>query len=222
MNSMVLLDVEMTAGKEEFSLIGLLIKGGVIMIPIALLSVLAVYFIIERLLYISSAGKIHAQNMVDLKRDLKDGKLKEGIRSCKDLNTAWGNIFANGVRGVGSSMDEIQDRIDDAANVEVAKMERNLNFLSIIAGAAPLLGFIGTIIGVITIFFDIANSEDNLSISLISEGLYKKMVTSAAGLTVGIVAFAGYHLLQGRIDKFINKVDEDVVAFKATLRNTDE
>ncbi|MFI5202907.1 MAG: MotA/TolQ/ExbB proton channel family protein [Flavobacteriales bacterium] len=222
MNSIMLLDVQLGAAKEEFSLIGLLIKGGVIMIPIALLSVMAVYFIIERLLYIRNAGRINPQHMVDLKRDLKDGKLKEGIRHCKDLNTAWGNIFANGVRGVGSSMDEIQDRIDDAANVEVAKMERNLNFLSIIAGAAPLLGFIGTIIGVITIFFDIANSEDNLSISLISEGLYKKMVTSAAGLTVGIVAFAGYHLLQGRIDKFINKVDEDVVAFKATLRNTDE
>jgi biopolymer transport protein ExbB len=173
-------------------------------------------------LYIRNAGKISAQNLNELKRDLKDGKIKEGITYCKSLNTAWGNIFANGTRGVGSSMDEIQDRIDDAANIEVAKMERNLNFLSIIAGAAPLLGFIGTIIGVITIFFDIANSEDNLSISLISEGLYKKMVTSAAGLTVGIVAFAGYHLLQGRIDKFINKVDEDVVAFKATLRNTDE
>jgi biopolymer transport protein ExbB len=222
MISGLLMDVQVAPGKEEFSLIGLLIKGGVIMIPIALLSVLAVYFIIERMLYIRSAGKVSAQHLNELKRDLKDGKVKEAIRYCKDLDTAWGNIFANGVRGVGSSMDEIQDRIDDAANVEVAKMERNLNFLSIIAGAAPLLGFIGTIVGVITIFFDIANSADDLSISTISEGLYKKMVTSAAGLTVGIIAFAGYHLLQGRIDKFINRVDEDVVAFKATLRNTDE
>jgi biopolymer transport protein ExbB len=106
--------------------------------------------------------------------------------------------------------------MEEAAEVEVARLEKNLNYLSIIAGVAPLLGFIGTIVGVITIFHDISISQD-ISISVISEGLYKKMVTSATGLVIGIIAYAAYHLFQNQIDRFVNTIREQSLNLKVTL-----
>jgi biopolymer transport protein ExbB len=207
--------------QQDISVLELVMKGGIIMIPIAILSVLAIYIIIERLLYISKAGKINPQNMMMLKDKLRSGNVKEAAMFCKSTNSAWGRIFANGTSLVGQPMKDIQDRVEDSAQIEMAKMERNMTYLNLIAGVAPLLGFIGTISGVIKIFHKISITAD-ISIGNISEGLYEKMITSASGLVVGIIAFAGYHMLNTRIDRFASKIQENALSFKSTLQGVEE
>lgn len=212
---------EVTEKAQEISLLDLVAKGGIIMIPIAVLSILAIYIIIERFLYINKAAKINATNMVMLKDKLKSGNVKDASALCKSTNTAWGRIFGHGVAMVGQKMDDIESRVEDSAAIEMSKMEKNMTYLNLIAGVAPLLGFIGTISGVIKIFYKISITAD-ISIGNISEGLYEKMITSAAGLLVGIVAFAGYHMLNTRIDRFASKVQENALTFKSTLQNVEE
>lgn len=223
-----LLDVKVAQGSEaaskvaqDISLFELVMKGGIIMIPIALLSVLAIYLIIERMLYINKQAKINPHNMMVLKDKLRSGNVKDAVDMCKSTNTAWGRIFAGGSSLVGHKLEDIQDRVEDSAQVEMAKMERNMTYLNLIAGVAPLLGFIGTISGVIKIFHKISITAD-ISIGNISEGLYEKMITSAAGLIVGIIAFAGYHILNTRIDRFASKIQENALSFKSVLQNVEE
>lgn len=223
----LLLQVTLANGSEtaqkaqEISLLDLVMKGGIIMIPIAILSILAIYLIIERFLYINKAAKINSHNIVLLKDKLKSGNVKEASDLCKSTNTAWGRIFGHGVGMVGQKMDDIEKRVEDSAAIEMSKMEKNMTYLNLIAGVAPLLGFIGTISGVIKIFYKISITAD-ISIGNISEGLYEKMITSAAGLLVGIIAFSGYHILNTRIDRFAARVQENALTFKSTLQNVEE
>lgn len=226
----VLLDVVLNNGSDaaaapsqEISLLELVAKGGIIMIPIAILSVVAIYLVIERWLYISKAGKIQAHNMQSLKDKLRNGQVKEAADMCNSTQSAWGRIFARGSRNLmaGNKIGEIEKGIEDSAQVELAKMERNMTYLNLIAGVAPLLGFIGTISGVIKIFHKISITAD-ISIGNISSGLYEKMITSAAGLVVGIIAFAGYHILNTRIDRFASKIQENALSFKSVIQNIEE
>jgi biopolymer transport protein ExbB len=210
-----------TAPAQEISLLDLVMKGGVIMIPIAILSIIAIYLIIERFLYLRKATKINAHNMMVLKDKLKSGNVKDASAMCKSTNTAWGRIFGHGVSMVGHKMEDIEKRVEDSAAIEMSKMERNMTYLNLIAGVAPLLGFIGTIAGVIKIFYKISITAD-ISIGNISEGLYEKMITSAAGLLVGIIAFAGYHILNTMIDRFAARIQENALSFKSTLQNVEE
>lgn len=213
-----------TAAKsQDISVLELAASGGIIMIPIALLSVIAIYLIIERFLYIGKAARINPHNMMVLKDKLKSGQVKEAADMCRTTHSAWGRIFARGSSSLlsGNKMNEIEAAVEDSANVEIARMERNMTYLNLIAGVAPLLGFIGTIFGVIKIFHSISVTPD-LSIGNISGGLYVKMVTSAAGLIVGIIAFAGYHILNSRIDRFAAKIEENTLTFKSVLQNIEE
>ena len=214
---------ETAAKSQDISVMELAISGGVIMIPIALLSVIAIYLIIERFLYIGRAAKINPHNMMVLKDKLKSGQVKEAADMCRSTQSAWGRVFARGSNSLlaGNKMTEIEAAVEDSAQVEIARMERNMSYLNLIAGIAPLLGFIGTIFGVIKIFHSISVTPD-LSIGNISGGLYVKMVTSAAGLIVGIIAFAGYHILNARIDKFAAKIEENTLAFKSVVQGVEE
>ncbi len=212
---------EATKGGKELSLLQLVANGGVIMIPLAILSVLAVYFIIERAMYIRKAAKIREQDIMMLREKLKSGNVGEAKTICKSTQTAWGRVFAGGVTMIGQPMKEIDQRVEDGAQLELSRMEKNMTYLNLIAGLAPLLGFVGTIIGVIKIFYEIAATSD-ISIGTISEGLYVKMVSSASGLVVGIIAFAGYHILNTRIDRFASKIQEHSLMFKSVLQNIED
>ena len=131
-------------------------------------------------------------------------------------NTAIGKVIAEGLGYIGYPYSEIEAYMSDTANIELSKMEKRLNILSIIAGIAPMLGFVGTISGIIKIFYQISVT-DNISIGVISGGLYEKMITSGSGLIVGIVAFTGYQLLQSKIDKFALRMQEMVKSFRSVL-----
>jgi len=214
---------EQAPKSQEISVLELAMSGGIIMIPIALLSIIAIYLIIERWLYISKAAKINPHNMLVLKDKLKSGQVKEAADMCRSTQSAWGRVFLRGTNTVlaGSKIDDIDHAVEDSAQVEIARMEKNMAYLNLISGMAPILGFIGTIFGVIKIFHSISVTPD-LSIGNISGGLYVKMVTSAAGLIVGMIAFAGYHLLNARIDKFASKIEEHTVSFKSVVQGVDE
>jgi biopolymer transport protein ExbB len=192
--------------EKSLDLIGLIFKGGWVMIPLLLLSILTIVIVIERYLFLGKQGVGKKNNFENFLAALKVGNNQEAARLCEEDNAAWSRIFQYAAL-TEISGDEQEKLMDQAANVEVAYLERRLNVLSIVAGVAPLLGFIGTIAGVITIFFDISTTAD-ISIGVISEGLYQKMVSSAGGLVVGIIAFVFYQLLQNSVDKFVAQMEE--------------
>jgi biopolymer transport protein ExbB len=200
----------------SLSVFDLLMKGGLVMIPILLLSVISVYLIIERFMAISNAAKIDSSFMDTIRKHLTAGNVKEAKSYAESTNTALGRIIASGIQYLGYKSTDIENALESSANIEIAKMEQRMSYLGVIAGIAPMLGFIGTISGIIRIFYNISVSND-ISIGIIAGGLYEKMITSGTGLIVGVIAYTGYHLLQSRIDKFMLQMQETVQQFKAIL-----
>jgi biopolymer transport protein ExbB len=201
--------MEQQAGLNLFELI---IKGGVIMIPIGFLSLLSIYFIIERWVYINQAFKIEANFIANLNDLLGKGDIKAAKAYCQRLNTPISRVIEKGVNRIGKPIKDIESAMESAAGIESDKLEKNLGFLGLTAGIAPMLGFIGTISGIIKIFYNISVS-DNISIGIIAGGLYEKMITSGAGLIVGVLAYAGYHILNNRIDRFNHKLQINAIEF---------
>ena len=195
---------------ENISYLDFLLKGGVMIIPIILLLFFCVYVIIERYLSISKAIKQDANLVSDVKLQLKSGKLDNAIMLCSRENTASGTILRSGVTIIGRPISEIESVMERTANVEIAQMEKGLGHLGLISGIAPILGFIGTILGVIKIFHTISNTG-NLNIQTISGGLYEKMISSGAGLVVGVIAYSAYHLFNMMIDGFSLKVQKQTL-----------
>ena len=204
--------IEKIAPNTEISVLGFILKGGFFLIPIALLLFYTFYVIIERYLYISKASKIDARLMQDVGDKLNAGNLELARTIVERSNTAAGNILKEGVLVIGRPIAEIESNMDRAADIEIGEMERRLGHLGLIAGIAPTLGFIGTISGVIKIFYSISVTE-NISIGNISGGLYEKMISSGSGLIVGIIAYSAYHLLNGKIDDFALKIQKQILEF---------
>lgn len=194
----------------------LIMKGGVIMIPIFLLSFLSIYLFIERFAYIHRATVIDNRFVNAVVAQVKDGKPAKAIDFAKKNPAAVGRILESGLSRIGRSAQEVESNLETATNLEITKMEKNTGYLGIIAGIAPMLGFIGTISGVIKIFYSISLA-DNISIGIISGGLYQKMICSGAGLIVGVVAYAAYHILQMKIDRYTISLQENLLEFLKTL-----
>ena len=201
------MDVSVT---ENISYLDFLLKGGVMIIPIILLLFFCVYVIIERYLSIKKATKQDANLVNDVKMQLKTGKLDNAIMLCSRENTASGNILRSGISIIGRPISEIESNMERTANVEIAQMEKGLGHLGLISGIAPILGFIGTIMGVIKIFHTISNTG-NLNIQTISGGLYEKMISSGAGLVVGVIAYSAYHLFNMMIDAYSLKLQKQTL-----------
>ncbi|MCV9931388.1 MotA/TolQ/ExbB proton channel family protein [Flavobacterium sp. LS1R47] len=204
--------IEKIAPNAEISVLGFILKGGVFLIPIAILLFYTFYVIIERYLYISKASKIDNRLMMDVSVNLNSGNLDMARSIVERSDTAAGNILKEGVLVIGRPIAEIESNMDRAADIEIGEMERRLGHLGLIAGIAPTLGFIGTISGVIKIFYSISVTE-NISIGNISGGLYEKMISSGSGLIVGIIAYSAYHLLNGKIDDFALKIQKQILEF---------
>jgi biopolymer transport protein ExbB len=179
----------------------LIMKGGFIMIPIILLSIISLYFFIERVTYIRRNSAIDKTMTITLIEDLNSKKTGASLTRNIDTETSLGRILESGLSQSGKSASEIEGFMEAAANLEISEMEKNTGYLGIIAGIAPMLGFIGTISGVIKIFYNISLA-DNISIGIIAGGLYQKMICSGAGLIVGVIAYSCYHYIQMMIDRF--------------------
>jgi biopolymer transport protein ExbB len=198
------------------SLLELLTKGGIIMVPIFLLSLITVFVFSEKLMYISKNGKVLRGFSSRLIDEISRGQMDEAVYLCRSNNSV-GRIFEDAISMVGKPVKEIESVMETSANNEVARMERHTGYLGIIAGIAPMLGFVGTIAGVIKIFYNISLS-DNISIGIIADGLYQKMITSGSGLIVGIIAYVCYHLIQMMIDRFTQRVSEESLVFIKSLQ----
>jgi biopolymer transport protein ExbB len=196
--------------ETRISLIDMIFKGGPVMIPIAILLVVAIYILIERLLVITKASKKHDNLLPSLKEMIHSGNLQNAIAMCRNMNTPESTMLAQGVARIGQPVQEIRTAMDKSGSNELARLERNMNVLNIIGRVAPMLGFIGTIIGVIVIFYDISLAK-TVEIDIISKGLYQKMVNSAGGLVVGVLAFIFYHWLNARIDKLAHRMEESQI-----------
>jgi biopolymer transport protein ExbB len=194
------------------NLFDLMLKGGWIMLPLAILSVITVYLIVERYIVISRASKVDPSFMANIKNMLLSGKTAAALSLCHSTNTPIARLLEKGIKRLGKPVKEIESAVENTGKLEIYKLEKNLSYLGIIAGIAPMFGFVGTIIGVIRIFFDIAQTND-LAIGVIATGLYQKMITSATGLIVGIVAHIGFHYLNTMIDRVSFQLESTTVEF---------
>jgi biopolymer transport protein ExbB len=200
------------APDQEFRFGDLILKGGWVMLPIGILAVLGLVIFFERYFTIRKASKNESNLMIQVRTSILNGNLESAKAICRNSNSPLGRMLQKGLLRIGRPIKDIEGAIENVGKLEVAKLEKNIGILGIVAGIAPMFGFLGTIAGVIKIFFDISKT-DNFSIGTISGGLYVKMITSAAGLTVGIVAYVGYHILNMMVEKIILGLETDAIEF---------
>jgi biopolymer transport protein ExbB len=201
-----------SSSDQAATILDLLMKGGIIMIPIVLLSLVSFYIFIERLAYIRRTTIIQKGLMPAIVNDLKSGNQNNALLHARSNQAAVGRILESGIEKLGKPLGEVERNIETTTNLEITKMEKNTGYLGIIASVAPMLGFIGTIAGVIKIFYNISLA-DNISIGIIAGGLYQKMICSGSGLIVGVLAYAAYHYLQMKIDRYVISLQESLIQF---------
>jgi len=195
-----------TVVKESY--FSILLKGGWILLPIFLLLFIAIFVIIERWIVIQSAENKDNSWFSRVTELIKDKKPAKAAMYCAGKKNASAKVISAGLENVENDMIDIQEVMQLEARQEVARMEKGLNYLGITAAIAPMMGFLGTIFGVINIFYNISVTND-LSIASISDGLYQKMICSGVGLFVGIIAYSGYYLLNGKIDNVVSRMEKD-------------
>ncbi|MBK9284389.1 MAG: MotA/TolQ/ExbB proton channel family protein [Sphingobacteriaceae bacterium] len=202
--------------ETKISLMEMVSKGGPIMIPIALLLLVSIYIFVERLIVITKASKKVPNLIGTMKEMIHSGNIANARTMCKSSNTPESLMIEQGVARIGQSFSEIREAMNKSGSNEIAKLEKGMNILNIIGRIAPMFGFIGTIIGVITIFYDISLAK-TVEIEIISKGLYQKMITSAGGLVVGVFAFVCYHWLNTRIDKLAQRMEDSQIELLDSL-----
>lgn len=200
----------------HFSVLDQLIKGWYIYVPQLIMSIIAVYVIIERALTVNRADKEEANFMAKIKEYVSQGKLDSAKNLCSTSQTPIARMIEKGISRIGQKKDDITKAIENVGKLEVAKLDRNVSILATISGIAPVFGFLGTVFGVIIIFRDIAEAG-SLQIGTVSEGLYLKMISSAVGLIVFMIAYIGYNTLVTRINKVVNKMEAHAVEFMDIL-----
>ncbi len=203
---------------EGLSLIDLILKGGWIMVPLFILSFISIYIIIERYLTIRKAAGNPDSFMASIRALMVKGDLPAAKLVCAQNPSPLARMVEKGLRRIGLPLKEIETSIENVGKIEIARLEKNINILGIIAGIAPMLGFVGTIIGVIKIFYAI-NSTGEFGIAQIAGGLYTKMVTSAAGLIVGIIAHVGYHWLSILVERMVFRMENSAMEFMDILQD---
>lgn len=199
---------EQIAGKNNApsSLFELVVRGGWIMIPLAAMLLLAVYFFAERLLAIRNASKID-QNFMNIIRDnITSGNITAARNFAKNNNTPVARIIDKGLQRIGKPIDSIEKSMDNVGQLEMYKLEKNLGVLSVVSKAAPIFGFVGTLVGLMQLFSRI-NTSNDFEVSTIAGGIYTKLITSITGLVIGLAAYLAYSYLNTQIDKTSNKME---------------
>jgi biopolymer transport protein ExbB len=202
---------------EKLSAFELATKGGWIMIVLAVLSIIAVYIFIERYIAVSRATKYDASFMDRIREYMKDGKLDSAKALCRGNSTPISRMIEKGLSRIGRPLSDINSAIENEGNIEVAQLERGVNILAMIASAAPMIGFLGTVIGMIRAFYDMSMAGNNLDITTLSNGIYTAMVTTVGGLIVGIIAYFFHAILSTKIQKVVNLLEAKATEFMDVL-----
>ncbi|KIC89350.1 MULTISPECIES: MotA/TolQ/ExbB proton channel family protein [unclassified Flavihumibacter] len=202
---------------QELNLINLLFQGGVLMIPLFLLLVLAIYFFFERYIAINKASKIDENFMSIIKDHILSGNVAAARSLAKNTSNPVARIIDKGIQRIGKPIDAIEKSMENVGRLEMYKMERNLSVLSLISGIAPMFGFLGTIVGMVQLFYGISSTGE-YTLSTIASGIYVKMITSATGLIIGLLAYVGHSFLNAQVDKTVNKMEVASADFIDTLQ----
>ena len=198
---------------DSISLIALLFKGGYMMLPILFLSLVAVYIFIERILTINKAAKTPDEFIEQIKQLVLNGDVSAAKVLCSQTATPIARMIEKGIVRIGNPLKNIEVSIENVGKLEIYKLEKNLSLLASISGAAPMIGFLGTVTGMIQAFISIAQEEGVVSPKLLSSGIYEAMITTAAGLFVGILAYLGYNYLIARVEKLIHSMEYTTIDF---------
>jgi biopolymer transport protein ExbB len=191
---------------EKISLLTLLDKGGWIMYPLYMLLIAAIFVFIERVIAIKKAAAIDA-NLMNIVRDhILNGNIQAARSVTKNTENPVAKMIDKGIQRIGKPIDAIEKSMENVGKLEMYKMEKNLSILSLIAGIAPMFGFLGTIIGMVQLFYGIASTGE-YTLNTIAGGIYTKMITSATGLIIGLIAYVGHNYLSTQIDKTANKME---------------
>ena len=202
-----------TPTEQEMSLMDLASKGGWLMIVLLILSVIAIYIFGSKWWMIHKASKVDRNFIKNIRSLIHDGKTKSAIELCRKYDTPTARLVEKGIERIGRPLEDIQAAVENMGNVEVARLEKGLPMLATIAGGAPMIGFLGTVTGMIQAFFEMANAGNNIDITLLSGGIYEAMVTTVGGLFVGIIAYFGYNYLTSQISNLVFKMENATIAF---------
>jgi biopolymer transport protein ExbB len=204
---------------QQISLLSLLQKGGWIMYPLYGLLVIALFVFFERMLAIKKAASIDPKFMLIIKDNLLSGNVSTAKSLAKNTDNPVARMIEKGVMRIGKPLDAIEKSMEHVGRLEMYSMERNLNILSLVAGIAPMFGFLGTIVGMVQLFYGIASTGE-YTLNTIAGGIYTKMVTSATGLIIGLIAYVGHNYLSTQIDKTANKMEVASADFLDILQET--
>lgn len=206
-------DAAATTAEQSISMWSLVMAGGPLMIPLAICSVIAIYIFVERLLTVNKANVSSDAFMGRVKELVLKGDINGAKLLCAQHDTPVARMIEKGVSRIGSPLKTIEASIENVGKIEVFRLEKNLSVLATIAGAAPMIGFLGTVIGMVSAFIAIAQEEGSVSPRLLADGIYTAMVTTVAGLVVGIIAYLGYNYLVTRVSKIIHKMEYSSIEF---------
>ena len=206
-----------TTGEPEMDLWDMACKGGWIMIVLAVMSVIAFYIFFERAVTIRKAGKDDPLFMDRIRDYVKSGDVKSAVNYCRMTNTPSARMIEKGIQRMGRPVADIQAAIENTGNIEVAKLEDKLSIMATISSGAPMLGFLGTVTGMVRAFWNMANAGNNIDITLLSGGIYEAMITTVGGLIVGIAVMFAYNHLVYRIDKVVGQMEARTMAFMDLL-----
>ena len=178
---------------------------------------IAVYILFERNYVIRKAGKEDPMFMDKIKDYILDGEIKAAIAYCRSVNTPAARMIEKGISRLGRPVNDVQAAIENVGNIEVAKLEKGLTIMATISGGAPMIGFLGTVTGMVRAFYEMANAGNNIDITLLSGGIYEAMITTVGGLIVGIIAMFAYNYLVTLVDGVVNKMEAKTMAFMDLL-----
>ena len=199
--------------EQSYSLIGMAAKGGWLMIVLALLSILAIYIFASKLWAVNKASKVDTNFIKDIRDYILSGKIRSARALCRQNDVPVAKMLEKGIMNIDKPLSEIQSSMENVASLQVARLEKNIPALSSIAGGAPMIGFLGTVMGMIQAFFNMANAGNNVDISLLSNGIYTAMVTTVGGLIVGILAYFANNYLSSRITSMVSEMEATMVYF---------
>lgn len=206
-----------TAAPEKMTLWSLLDKGGWLMYPLYLLFAAAIFVFFERLIAIAKASRMDANFMSMIRDNITNGNISAARSLAKNTDNSVARMIDKGIQRIGKPIDVIEKSMENVGKLEMYKMERNLSVLSLIAGIAPMFGFLGTIVGMLQLFYEI-NSTNRFELSGFAGGIYVKMITSASGLIIGLIAYVAHNSLTAQVDKAANKMEAASAEFLDILQ----
>ena len=212
--------------EKTLSILELITSGGsggnIIMITLAALSIISIYLFIERYSTLNKARKIDSSFLNSIKNYVQDKDIKAAKTLCKNTDSSISRMLEKGIDRIDKPMTDISSAIENQGKLEVYVLENNLANLAPIAGAAPMIGFLGTVIGMIVAFHEMASAGGNIDIEMLSKGIYTAMVTTVAGLIVGIIAYVAYNLLVTKVEKVVFLLETTTTDFMDLLHDTNE